>query len=60
MHAILCDIPSNFVSLTDNMAAFDATAGEPKAEGVWMMVAAGNRLRARAVAKIRFSPYFRN
>jgi hypothetical protein len=35
MHAILCDLPSNVVSLSDNMAAFDAAAGAilPSVEG---------------------------
>ncbi len=58
MHGILRDIPSNVVSFADNMAAFDAAAGEPKADGVWMMVAAGDRLRARAVARIPFCSVF--
>ena len=58
MHAILCDIPSNVVSLADDLPPFDAAAGKPKAKGVWMMVATGNRLRARAVFTKGGTPKF--
>jgi hypothetical protein len=48
-HGITGDMPGEVVGLPIDLAAFDAAAGHPEAEGTRMMIAAGDLLEALAV-----------
>src|SRR5262249_41725080 len=40
VHAILCGVKAEVVTLADRNATLDATAGHPHREAIWVMVAA--------------------